>query len=685
MDRGRVTFFRKTKPDVTQSVYSAMSPYQVTRDDGSYLAHLRKAYLSGVRDLPKVTRKEPELEKHTAIRERMDYDRKVGRILDYYAKVDISREVQAPRPPDTQHSKHHSTSLPPSPCSPGRQGFRTINFRRKARGATKVSEVIGSQQSLSSEGTEFTSPRGPLDNAASPRDQGDQFPLHSPRSDGFVRINSQVRLHDRHRFYLRTPAGQRADPTNRRGVDQEYDSSCVCGMCRLEKEVALMAQLHRDLGVSVDAATAAQIRVSLEDGSTATSNALAAHAVHGQQGTLGAVAEEAVCPTRPNSVCESRCPTGAPEDLSPSNDVGPAAEPQTNTYQLPGRMNALMSTQTPPATEATSLTVTLPAIEEGSEATQADRAVKGFLSEATDDNRTVVMSEPSVHTESTPPDQCEIISTEEQLLEKKEKPTVEKDRHASHSTVDIDGNQSDPKSNEDSVSPVTEAHNREKETAEMSEPDPDVSELMPEQSTIEKMQSHLDDSKSCDNDDRISEEPQTGSFDEDNNKEPQTGSFSEDNNKEPQTGSFGEDNNKEPQTGSFGEDNNNEPQTRSFAEDNDKVLLESSGNVGDECSSSNADCYQSLDMETIPDSVAGDSIPETDKLLAVDTGTTTTPKDTEEKDGGSLNSIPQPPQIVISAASDSDRTSSDDEITTETDKGESQITSAVSESEDSHR
>jgi hypothetical protein len=46
VDKGRVTFFRKTRPDVSQSVYSAMKPY-TTRDDGSYLSHLRKAYLSG--------------------------------------------------------------------------------------------------------------------------------------------------------------------------------------------------------------------------------------------------------------------------------------------------------------------------------------------------------------------------------------------------------------------------------------------------------------------------------------------------------------------------------------------------------------------------------------------------------------------------------------------------------------
>jgi hypothetical protein len=35
-----------------------------------------------------------DVDKHTTIQERMDYDRKVGRILDYYAKVDIPSQVR---------------------------------------------------------------------------------------------------------------------------------------------------------------------------------------------------------------------------------------------------------------------------------------------------------------------------------------------------------------------------------------------------------------------------------------------------------------------------------------------------------------------------------------------------------------------------------------------------------------
>jgi hypothetical protein len=52
----------------------------------------------GVRDLPKVAGQMKrsgvgDVDKHTTIQERIDYDRKVGRILDYYAKVDIPSQV----------------------------------------------------------------------------------------------------------------------------------------------------------------------------------------------------------------------------------------------------------------------------------------------------------------------------------------------------------------------------------------------------------------------------------------------------------------------------------------------------------------------------------------------------------------------------------------------------------------
>ena len=616
VDKGRVTFFRKTKPDVTQSVYSAMSPYQVTRDDGSYLSHLRKAYLSGVRDLPKTSRREPELERHATIKERMDYDRKVGRILDYYAKVDIPREVHAPRPPGEHYRKQQSSPFPPPCTAAGRQGFRTLSARRRALRATAVSEVKGPQQSFSSsEGTEFTSPRGSLSDAASsPRDQGTHLQLNGSRADGFVRINSRVRLHDRHRFYLRTPNG--ADPASPRAADQQDQSGCVCGMCRLEMEVALMAQLHRDLGVSVDSLGAAQIRANLEEGDAATSAALTANAFRGHQNAMGGVAEESTaCPTRPNSVSESRCSTEQADGLSLSKDVDPAAGPKTpSASQLPGRADAVTtSTQTPPAPEASSLSVTLPVIEEVSEAAQTDRGAKAEVSEATDDSRTAVTSQPSGDTVNSLAEQCQVASAVERQSSKGEEASVEKNRSMPDGTVDTKSKQSDPNLNDDSVSPGAE----EADTEKISEPVPDARELMPEHLAMEKTQPPMDDSKSNDYDESISEEPTTGTLDEENNN----------------------------------------------------VVFEQSGNADVENPCPNADCNQNVEtMDVTPDAAADDSVLEIGTLLAADADTGKAakgeegrPEVREEREGGGLVNAQQLPQIVVSAASDGECTSSDEQ------------------------
>ena len=617
VDKGRVTFFRKTRPDVTQSVYSAMSPYQVTRDDGSYLSHLRKAYLSGVRDLPKTSRREPELERHATIKERMDYDRKVGRILDYYAKVDIPREVHAPRPPGEHYQKQQSSPFPPSCTAAGRQGFRTLSARRRALRATAVSEVNGPQQSFSSsEGTEFTSPRGSLSDAtSSPRGQGTHLQLNGSRANGFVRINSRVRLHDRHRFYLRTPTG--AEPPSPQAADQQDPSGCVCGMCRLEMEVALMAQLHKDLGVSVDSLGAAQIRANLEGGDAATSAAFTANALRGHQNATGAVAEEnTACPTRPNSVSESRCSTDQPDGLSLSKDVGPAAGPKTpSVSQLPWRADAVTtSTQTPPATEASSLSVTLPVIEEVSEAAQTDRGAKAEVSEATDDSRTAVTSQPSDDTVNSLAEQCQVASAVERQSNKGEEESVEKNRSMPDGTVDTEGKQSDPNLNDDSVSPGAE----EADTAKISEPVPDARELMPEHLAMEETQPPMDDSKSNDCDEkRISEEPTTGTLDEENNN----------------------------------------------------VLFEQSGNAEVVNPCPNADCNQSVEtMDVTPDAAADDSVPEIGRLSAADgdtgkaaKGEEGRPEVREEREDGGLVNAQQLPQIVVSAASDGECTSSDEQ------------------------
>ncbi|KAL8584023.1 hypothetical protein ACOMHN_048630 [Nucella lapillus] len=346
VDKGRVTFFRKTKPDVTQSVYSAISPYNVTHEDGSYLAHLRKAYLSGVRDLPKLIRKDPDPEKNSTIQERMDYDRKVGRILDYYSKVDVTTGVQSPQPPEV-----HQT-LVTSPFVPSDQRvFRASSYRRPPR-VNAMTEVRDSNSHTIS--AEFPDQRGPIPSFTSSRAL-EQGRLSVCDGGGFVRINAKARLHHRHQFYLRTPGGY-SQPLN---SEAEQSPGCVCGMCRLEMEVALMAQLHQDLGGSVDAMTAAHIRSSLEKG------ALSIDPQQTTQSTTAAAGERDQCPARPKIESQRSADLfGAPVL------VHPGMKPRTpaSRHSAPGP-DVSAATQTAAVTETTSLTVTLPAVEEGSDAT----------------------------------------------------------------------------------------------------------------------------------------------------------------------------------------------------------------------------------------------------------------------------------------------------------------------------
>ncbi|KAK7473454.1 hypothetical protein BaRGS_00035283 [Batillaria attramentaria] len=332
LDRGRVTFFRKTKPDVAQSVYSAMNPFMTTRDDGSYLAHLRKAYLSGVRDLPKVSSKQPDMEKHTTIQERMDYDRKVGRILDYYAKVDIPKNVHAPRPPNAQFAQTAHSSQ--------QRAFRTLSSRKRAPGSTEITAPGAWQE-------------GEVVNVSqlSPRMSHSQFHSHPHHfhmrdASGFVRINAQARLHDR--FYLRTPGGDDpAAPSDTHQPPGVQDmSSCACGMCRIEMEVALMAQLQREMGVPVETFTSSGQALPHGTGTAGLGNTASP-----RQPPLGVVSEEDSCPARPNSVSDSRKPAQGGQQFQEGHRTA------TQTGQ---------GSQATP-NEPASLTVTLPGVGESSE------------------------------------------------------------------------------------------------------------------------------------------------------------------------------------------------------------------------------------------------------------------------------------------------------------------------------
>lgn len=224
VERGRVALYRKTKADTTQSFYGVTHALLSSRDDENYLAHLRKLYLNGVRDLAKARDREPDIDRHKTIKERIDYDRKVGRILQYYADVDLPIVCKS------GDNTVLPTDLQPTPglLFYGRQ-FQVSSARASVHSDSRGVDIenhvpsssfgqVRSQETLS---------------------QTSDFVWHAGYGK-YTRINNKATLHKR-QFYLHTPARDR----HVNGEDGRPDSSsCLCAICRLEMHVALLTRVQ---------------------------------------------------------------------------------------------------------------------------------------------------------------------------------------------------------------------------------------------------------------------------------------------------------------------------------------------------------------------------------------------------------------------------------------------------------
>ncbi|KAL4232393.1 hypothetical protein ACF0H5_009961 [Mactra antiquata] len=196
IDNGKVMYFGKSRHDLTQLLKT-----QSLRADRNtcFLAEIRRDYLKHPkydRGRSSVSRK-TETDPRRIASERVDYNRRVEHILNYY---DENGEViQDP------------------------QSRPTSGYRSKS---PKGGRVKGLSLTL-------TAPSRPPSRTGSP--------CLEPTVDGhndFIRLNKQLKLHER-QFYLRTPGIQH-------GSTMAELEKCRCSMCRMELQLAIVTGVAHD-------------------------------------------------------------------------------------------------------------------------------------------------------------------------------------------------------------------------------------------------------------------------------------------------------------------------------------------------------------------------------------------------------------------------------------------------------
>ncbi|XP_067658013.1 uncharacterized protein [Haliotis asinina] len=216
IDNDKIIYFRKPKPNMTQSVIESVGTYSAKKNDGSYIAHLRKAYLKNPRDHAKPKEAEPDIQ--TIQRERSDYDKRVGHILDYYSGDECEKGRQFDVNRKTQVSV---------------QTARTGSPRQRVRSSSPRS---GRLRSLLSSPVAQTPP--------SSRIHMDPFEEWSL----YFKLNQRSVLHEK-QFYLRTP-GIRLLIPGAQNITPSDVSSCKCRLCRVEMELSVIAQMN-EMGIGI--------------------------------------------------------------------------------------------------------------------------------------------------------------------------------------------------------------------------------------------------------------------------------------------------------------------------------------------------------------------------------------------------------------------------------------------------
>lgn len=201
IDRGKIIYFRRYKSSpVSQASY--FSRY----NDGGYLASIRREYLTKPRLLAMGPDRKTEQSETKIHQEREYYNRKVAHILDYYSYPDEdSISVD-------DLSKYTTTTS------------RKNESPRKAVNMTSrnVKRIY------------FAYPK--------PEHEVRPLQVQDLQADpgAYFKMNQQLKLHDRDKhFYLKTPS-------HRMNFREADVLDCACGMCRIEMQLALMAQEEAD-------------------------------------------------------------------------------------------------------------------------------------------------------------------------------------------------------------------------------------------------------------------------------------------------------------------------------------------------------------------------------------------------------------------------------------------------------
>ena len=205
IDKDKFFYFRNNKHDLSH----------LFKTEGSYIAHLRNMFINRT----KCAQREKGTPAKNIVKERIDYDKRVSHILDYYEKGDMS----------------WSEMLEKEMSSQTRAGRNQLS-RSAVRSQTPRSPPA-SRSSRSSSSVRLRSllsgPRSSnLARGASP---------DTAEWQSYVKMNVQSVLHNRQYLLQTSDDCKRVQPTDA--------IACECNMCRLEMGLPSSSQISRSVRV----------------------------------------------------------------------------------------------------------------------------------------------------------------------------------------------------------------------------------------------------------------------------------------------------------------------------------------------------------------------------------------------------------------------------------------------------
>ena len=200
IDNGKVVLYNKNKNNVTNIMKSSTN-------EGDFFASIRRKYLNKPKYMNNImqgTNRTRVAEDGNVQKERINYDKKTSNILNYYGEDDdrlsIDEVSRYTNPQNTQRSAGIRSGRILSPSQ------RKINLN-EAESAEQHAYVFESSHGY----------------------------------NAFFKMNSKATLHQRQQFYLRTPGF----------ISEQRDKEiCRCGMCQIENQLRMFAQIGQPVSVA---------------------------------------------------------------------------------------------------------------------------------------------------------------------------------------------------------------------------------------------------------------------------------------------------------------------------------------------------------------------------------------------------------------------------------------------------